>query len=402
MALDANIILQAAKGGRNLADAGTSFLQGYNTVKQGKALDLQNKLTEEQIAQQKFKSLDDREKSRISSTVYGAAELQPYLESGNIEGAKSFLERRKVNLQKRAAAGENVDTVETDEALVLLEQDPEKLKQTTSQLIGFGQKIGTLKTNKELTQDIPSGVREYNYYEKLPPEKKKEYLAVKRNMLGEGQFLDESGEAMPISGYNPNREATKQAEARGTETGKTEGEKTMNIPKAQSSLKTATANFDNTLSKIDKVLPQVNDLTSGFVGTQLSKIPGTKATDLKKTIDTIQANLGFQELQTMRDNSPTGGALGNVTERELELLTAAKENLSNSQTPEQLRDNLANLKTQIAASKTRIREAYETDFGRFDQQGGQKSQLIPLNQALQNKQMSQPGQSLEIDFNDLQ
>jgi hypothetical protein len=46
----------------------------------------------------------------------------------------------------------------------------------------------------------------------------------------------------------------------------------------------------------------------------------TKAKDYKQRLDTLKANIGFGELQRMRDNSPTGSALGQVTELELKFL----------------------------------------------------------------------------------
>lgn len=49
-------------------------------------------------------------------------------------------------------------------------------------------------------------------------------------------------------------------------------------------------------------------------------VPRTKAKDYAQRLDTLKANIGFGELQRMRDNSPTGGALGQVTERELNFL----------------------------------------------------------------------------------
>ena len=49
-------------------------------------------------------------------------------------------------------------------------------------------------------------------------------------------------------------------------------------------------------------------------------VPRTKAKDYAQRLDTLKANIGFGELQKMRDNSPTGGALGQVTERELGFL----------------------------------------------------------------------------------
>lgn len=60
----------------------------------------------------------------------------------------------------------------------------------------------------------------------------------------------------------------------------------------------------------------------------LSKaIAGTDARELASKVDTIQANLAFDELEKMRKNSPTGGALGQVTEMELRLLKSAVSGL---------------------------------------------------------------------------
>ena len=61
-----------------------------------------------------------------------------------------------------------------------------------------------------------------------------------------------------------------------------------------------------------------------------SVLPGTDARELASKVDTIQANLAFDELEEMRKNSPTGGALGNVTEKELDLLKSAVSGLDPS------------------------------------------------------------------------
>lgn len=50
---------------------------------------------------------------------------------------------------------------------------------------------------------------------------------------------------------------------------------------------------------------------------------GTDSRALAKIITSLQANLGFDELQDMRKNSPTGGALGSVSNLEIKLLVAA-------------------------------------------------------------------------------
>jgi hypothetical protein len=56
----------------------------------------------------------------------------------------------------------------------------------------------------------------------------------------------------------------------------------------------------------------------------LSRLPfGTPSKELAGIITSLQANLGFDELQDMRKNSPTGGALGSVSNLEIGLLISA-------------------------------------------------------------------------------
>lgn len=72
---------------------------------------------------------------------------------------------------------------------------------------------------------------------------------------------------------------------------------------------------------------------------------GSGAFDLSKTLETIRANLGFEELAKMREMSPTGGALGQVAVQELVYLQAALDNLDPGQSEEQLKRNLRAVQT---------------------------------------------------------
>lgn len=89
-----------------------------------------------------------------------------------------------------------------------------------------------------------------------------------------------------------------------------------------------------------KILKESPNLTAGVGGSLLSGLPGTGARDFRALVDTVKANIGFDKLQAMRDASPTGGALGQVSEFENRLLQATLANLEQSQSPEQLEDNL--------------------------------------------------------------
>jgi hypothetical protein len=95
--------------------------------------------------------------------------------------------------------------------------------------------------------------------------------------------------------------------------------------------------------EIDQALKLVGPFTAGL-GAPLSKIPASAARSLAAKLNTIKSNVGFDRLQQMRDASPTGGALGNVSNVELELLQATLGSLDQALAPEQLREHLTRLR----------------------------------------------------------
>ena len=86
---------------------------------------------------------------------------------------------------------------------------------------------------------------------------------------------------------------------------------------------------------------------TGLVGALVKQIPGTDAYDLENLIATVRANVGFDRLQAMRDASPTGGALGNVSEQENRLLQSTLGALEQSQS-----------KAQVIRNLKRVRDTY--------------------------------------------
>lgn len=76
------------------------------------------------------------------------------------------------------------------------------------------------------------------------------------------------------------------------------------------------------------------------LGALTSAVPGTAAHNLSNLLNTIKANVGFDRLQQMRAASPTGGALGQVSEQENKLLQSTIGALEQSQGKEQFLYNL--------------------------------------------------------------
>lgn len=140
-------------------------------------------------------------------------------------------------------------------------------------------------------------------------------------------------------------------------------------PLARSKLRQQFSQIDSVMDNVDRAIGNVNWATAGAGGALTGFVPGTPARDLRATIDTIKANLGFDRLQQMRDQSPTGGALGQVSEMELRLLNSAIQNLDTDQSPEQLRQNLQQIRYHYDNFRGAIERSFEEQYG--DQAGGQ-------------------------------
>ncbi len=115
--------------------------------------------------------------------------------------------------------------------------------------------------------------------------------------------------------------------------------------------------------KVDEALKETGFFSTGLTGEVLGMIPGTGAYDLDATLDTIKANLGFNELQAMRQASPTGGALGQVAVRELEMLQATIASLKKGQSQDKLRNGLEQVKTHYGNWKKAVDAANVQEGG---------------------------------------
>jgi hypothetical protein len=149
-----------------------------------------------------------------------------------------------------------------------------------------------------------------------------------------------------------------------------QNDRIVDMPKARNALEGARNAATAVNRSIDQALPNINVWTSGMAGMSLAKLPGTQAANLRASIDTIEANLAFDRLQQMRQSSPTGGALGSVSERELTLLGSALASLKQSQSPKQLADNLRFVKQQYAKVIKQMEADFQTDYGSGQSQGG--------------------------------
>jgi hypothetical protein len=99
--------------------------------------------------------------------------------------------------------------------------------------------------------------------------------------------------------------------------------------------RSAIENAGSVLKEVQDAKGMVGWNTAG-VGGSLAFLPATDARNLGAKLQTIKANLGFDRLQQMRAESPTGGALGQVAVQELAALQATVASLDQMQSPTQL------------------------------------------------------------------
>ena len=78
--------------------------------------------------------------------------------------------------------------------------------------------------------------------------------------------------------------------------------------------------------------------------------------------DKVIAKGGFQVLQEMRDMSKTGGALGNISDRENTQLKAAFAAIDRKQSGDDVRAALDNLIIELQSWSTRVKDAYDLTY----------------------------------------
>jgi len=145
-------------------------------------------------------------------------------------------------------------------------------------------------------------------------------------------------------------------------------EKVFKYPKAKKAFQDLNRQWNKTESIIDKAMQQVGPFTAGW-GSYISVIPATTAKDLQRNLESISANIAFDKLQSMRENSPTGGALGQVSDLENKLLAAVQGSLMQDQSVPQLKENLANIKNMLQELRVEKQAAFDADFRDVQQKG---------------------------------
>jgi hypothetical protein len=133
-------------------------------------------------------------------------------------------------------------------------------------------------------------------------------------------------------------------------------------------MEAATAKYDETIARAKRLLS--NPSLDNIIGNIQGNIPETalslssqSAANALSDYNELLAVAGFQELQAMRDASPTGGALGQVSDSENRLLQQSAFASSRTQDEAKFKESLRAYIKRLEDSKRRVEGAYERTFG---------------------------------------
>jgi len=132
------------------------------------------------------------------------------------------------------------------------------------------------------------------------------------------------------------------------------------------------------VTSVDDLMGRVGYNTVG-IGSWLANVRGTNAADFAADLDTLKGNIAFNELKEMRDASKTGGALGSIAVRELELLQSTLGGLDTKQSPANFKKNLTRVRDDVTASIERWQQAKGGGGYKFTATNPQTGQKIGSN-----------------------
>ena len=242
--------------------------------------------------------------------------------------------------------------------------------------------------------NIPSAIREFEYYKTLPTEQQAQYLGVKRNIAGEGGIVRSTGAIETLGGYGQAgaQKAGMEQTARNVsdlsykpsiagQSTFAQGKAEEDV-KAQEKLNKINADSSNLTNLLDSLAthPGVPDLFGakggGAILSYVGKnepIAGSNAAGAKALFDQIKGQQFLQAFENLK-----GG--GQISEKEGEAATKALSALNENISEKELIKNIGILKSTIEKAKYRAEVRASQGYQRQSsqpQQNIEKSVLLP-------------------------
>lgn len=157
------------------------------------------------------------------------------------------------------------------------------------------------------------------------------------------------------------------AVAGGKTTGTGLAKRALDLPRAKAAVAATDAKWNSLLSTASTLQSDENLWSAVGLGQPIASIPGTEGARIRAQINTLKAKVGFAVLQDMRDNSKTGGALGQVSNQENQYLQNALAALDANLAPEDFREQLQILIDYANEAKGRVGQAFTDTYPELSQ-----------------------------------
>jgi len=134
-------------------------------------------------------------------------------------------------------------------------------------------------------------------------------------------------------------------------------------PVKKASVEATTGDIDAQIARA-KALREHAGL-GGITGGVFGRVGSVSAasTSAQADLNQLKAKAGFEALQSMRDRSPTGGALGNVSDTEGRRLEASAAALEQAQGTEDFQTKLDRYIEDLERSKKSLKNAFDSQYG---------------------------------------
>ena len=207
--------------------------------------------------------------------------------------------------------------------------------------------------------------------------------AVRRKLLGGGSEGAPVQVVDPTTGnvvYATREQAVGMTPPSGIE-GLTPKDKQLR-EKAYPKATAAVNSFDQHTTRLVKDLETLRDHPGleSITGIAAGRLPGVtaKGREAEALYKKIMATGGFQELQNIRDASPTGGAVGQVSDFENRLLQSKFGALDRTQDASSVRNAINEVISQLKSSRQNIRDAYDLTY---EYRGDRKTEPVKIGRA---------------------
>jgi len=149
-------------------------------------------------------------------------------------------------------------------------------------------------------------------------------------------------------------------------------------PQARKAVTDAEQNMDRLAREATELLEDPNlDWAVGPLQGKYIPTVSKGVSNFDAKLDTLKSQIAFSVLQAMRDASKTGGALGQVSERELDLLQNNLATLDQAQGEGQFRESLRKIMQYAQGAKQRIRQGYAATYGQAETGSRQRYRYNP-------------------------